>query len=126
MKTIETMNKKSLTREVYYQCIWIIKDRPRLEFLVTALDCSRNAEAGEFILRADRYGGILREEVMEEAEFKLECIEKAIEAVPEDYRDGILANIVEMRAFGDEAHPNTWKRWKRVFIYELARRLRLY
>lgn len=124
MKTIEMKNR--LPREVYYQCIWIIKDMPRLEFLTTTLDCSRNAEDGEYLLKADRYEGVLIEEVMEEAEFKLECIQKAIEVVPEDYRDGILANIVEMRAFGDEAHPNTWKRWKQMFIYDVARRLRLY
>jgi phosphomethylpyrimidine synthase len=54
------------------------------------------------------------------AAYELGCIERALEGVPEVYREGLLDNIVNKTPFGDFAHPNTWKRWKLVFLYELA------
>ncbi|MBQ6621419.1 MAG: hypothetical protein IJH75_01110 [Mogibacterium sp.] len=98
-----------LPHAVHYQCIWIVRDRARLEALVR----QKEQENG-------------RSAAAETAAFHLECIRRALETVPECYRSGILDNI-EGRRTGYEpyAHLNTWKRWKQRFLYELARELRL-
>ena len=66
---------------------------------------------------------VLSERVIKQAASDIRCIYSALERVPEVYRKGIMDNIVDREPFDDLAHPNTWKRWKLVFLYELAREL---
>ena len=62
-------------------------------------------------------------------------VDKALEAVPEEYRDGVLYHTIfhgnkgiiggKGSAWSGDmfsiAHPNTWKKWKTRFILEYAR-----
>ena len=66
---------------------------------------------------------VVSDSVRVRAEYELDCIGRALAKVPEEYRMGILSNIVHKTEFGDFAHPNTWKKWKQIFIAELAREL---
>ena len=111
-----------LPKEVYHRCLWIVRDRSRLERLASVLDYD-----GE-----DTWDGGFAEDVSvvtdaaaRHAAYELECIDSALESIPEVYREGLLDNIVNKTPFGDFAHPNTWKRWKLVFLHELARALNL-
>ena len=90
------------------------------------------SSAGGDNAREDMFSGeitpeskVVREIVKERAEFELDCIGRALAKIPEEYRMGILSNIVDKTEFGDFAHPNTWKKWKQIFIAELARELGL-
>ena len=62
-------------------------------------------------------------------------VDKALEAVPEEYRNGVLYHTIfhgnkgiiggKGSAWGGDmfafAHPNTWKKWKTRFILEYAK-----
>lgn len=128
MKVIEcnSSNKRLLTRPIYNQCLWIVKDYPRLFSLVDLQVVGNQEYPGEVILYADDKYGLISEEVIKEARHKLICIEESIKCIPEELRKGILDNIVEGKQFSDYPSPNTWKRWKHVFIETLAKKLYLY
>lgn len=100
-----------LPTPVYHQCIWIIRDMERL-----------SAVAEESCLT----------EAVLTARSRLECISSALSAVPAEYRAGILDSICSRGGssqgvfMNDYACINTWKKWKQIFIYTLARNLSLY
>lgn len=88
-----------LPKAVYYQCIWTVRDIDRLAAI--SVD--------------DKY-----------ARFRLEAIYTSLEVVPSEYRKEVLKSIIDYgRGYSDDAHENTWKRWKKAFITELAHKLRL-
>ena len=90
---------ETLPKAVYYQCIWTVRDIDRLR-----LRSEHDAYAAE----------------------RLEAIYCALETVPEEYRDRLLDSIAYYGSgYDDSAHENTWKRWKKAFISELAIRLHL-
>ena len=104
-------------REVYYRCIWTVRDTARMIRLTTSLDAEPGVDSDD--LR------IVNAEVIDQASRDLECINAALAAVPEVYRTGIMDNIVSRKPFDDLAHPNTWKKWKQIFLHELAKRMHL-
>lgn len=88
-----------LPKAVYYQCIWLVRDIDRL---------------------------VVLSEVDEYARFRLDAIYKALDVVPLEYRDDVLKSITQYgKGYSDNAHENTWKHWKKKFIFELAHNLRL-
>lgn len=113
----KTAQEISLPREVFYRCIWTVRDMKRLSEIA-------NAAAAEAEIMSDE-GKIVSEDVIIQAVFTLKCINAALGKVPEVYRTEIMDNIIKKEAFSDLAHPNTWKRWKLVFLYELAREMHL-
>lgn len=106
-----------LPREVYYRCLWTVRDIRRIMEIAGAASGMPDADAAD--------ARIVSESVIAQAAADLGHIRRALESVPEEYRSGILDNIISREPFGDEAHPNTWKRWKLVFLHELARELHL-
>lgn len=119
---------RGFNRNIYKQCVWIIKDYYRL----LALSEMDKNDYGSSVLIKDindcgfeEYGHIMGQNVIDEAKFKIQCISNALLEVPEEYRSGLFKNIVENEDFDDDASYNTWKRWKLVFIRNLARNLNL-
>jgi len=115
--------KMRVPKPVYYQCVWILKDIERLKRL-EAVDNYRSSN-DEFVVFVDEEEVIRNAEVLYQARFKLECIRRALLAVPEDYRQMTIDSIVYGLSFGDMAHENTWRRWRQIFIRELAGNLNL-
>lgn len=110
-----------LPREVYYRCVWTVRDSARLSSLASASEMTGTDTSDGFYEDA----AIIPDDVAARAAFEIESIRKAIHKVPEVYREGLLDNIISKKQFDDFAHPNTWKRWKLVFLYELAMELRM-
>lgn len=58
-------------------------------------------------------------------ERKKACIDKGLAAIPEEYRKLLMKNICEKVSFTDSAfdcaHMQTWKYWKNMLIWEVAR-----
>ena len=125
MEKIEMKTVKHLPREVYYQCIWIIKDMERLEKLTMRLKSSEMFDSDEIVFYMDDMDTVQPVNVLEAAAEKMRCIKAALDTIPEEYRQPILDNIIHMTACGDGACLNTWKKWKQKFIFELARNLNL-
>lgn len=89
----------TLPKAVYYQCTWTVRDIDRLKVMSEV-----NEYAGE----------------------RLDAIYGALSVVPEEYRQALLESIAYYGSgYDDCAHENTWKRWKKQYIAELARRLKL-
>ena len=63
--------------------------------------------------------------MLSQAMYKLDCISRALEDVPSEYRQGTIDTIVDNTPFTDLAHENTWRKWRRVFIRNLAKELDL-
>lgn len=124
-----------LPKEVYYRCLWTVRDMKRLEKLASVLDVRASGkkikpallQTGETVQEEADPGAVslVPDDVAGRAQRELKCISNALKKVPEVYREGLLDNIIGKEPFGDFAHPNTWKKWKLVFLYELARELRL-
>lgn len=119
-------HKLVLPSEVYYQCLWVVRDMERLKELAEEPECE-NRVAEEVL----QYEGVqfqvnsleIPPEVAE-AKFKLGCIRRALEVVPETYREAVLQNILQRGGgYNNMAHENTWKKWKQRFIYVLAENL---
>ena len=106
-----------LPREVYYRCLWTVRDISRIREIACAAPGMPESDA--------EGGQIVSADVIRQAAADLKHISRSIEAVPEEYREGILDNIINREPFGDQAHPNTWKRWKLVFLHALAAELHL-
>jgi len=119
-----------LPREVFYRCLWTIRDAERLMMLAGILADERAFAELETILphtdtRPDTGVMIVSDVTARQAESELRCIERAIGKIPSVYRKGLLDNIINKTPFDDNAHPNTWKRWKLVLLYELALELHM-
>ena len=143
----KTAQDIKLPREVYYRCLWTVRDVTSLRQLADTaslvagsmseypdregtIDHGRRQTFDEGVFDHSRMQTsdddtymILSERVVKQAASDIRCIQSALEHVPDVYRKGIMDNIVMKTPFDDLAHPNTWKRWKLVFLYELAREL---
>lgn len=109
MKEYQSVKRKDLVlpREVYYECVWIVRGMDRLERMVA------DGGAGNAVAR-------------EEAWVRLYAIRSALEKIPECYREGVLRSVMERGGMVPEgAHENTWKRYKQIFLHELAKQLAL-
>ena len=119
---------RGFNRNIYKQCVWIIRDYYRL----LALSEMDKQDYGSCVFVKDvndyefeEYAHIMSQNVIDEAKFKIQCISNALLDVPEEYRSGLFKNMAENEDFDDDASYNTWKRWKLVFVRNLARNLNL-
>lgn len=100
----------SLPREVYYQCVWMIRDMERLKSLVESSD----SDAGP-------------DDRIDDAIVKIDCLNRALEEIPDYYRKGIIESVkVRGGGFDEFAHANTWKKRKTRFMQAFAANLGLY
>ena len=54
-----------------------------------------------------------------------EAVEQALVHIPEEYRKAVFDNIRYGERFPDTAHRSTWFRWKRKFVWCVAKKLKL-
>ncbi len=118
-------NDIKLPKAVYHRCMWLVRDAARLEKLAASAAGDENSSPDTPYDEIQGSVTVAGEDTLRRAAFETDCIRRALEKIPEVYREGLLENIVNKAPFGDFAHPNTWKRWKLVFLYELAKELRL-
>lgn len=112
-----------LPKAVYHQCMWIVRDIDRL-YRLDAMNRHGQRE-DELVFYEDENCSTISNEVTKEASWKIGCIKEALTKIPEEYRIDTLDSIVDGVRPSAIAHENTWKKWRRVFISELAYNLRL-
>lgn len=115
--------KDRVPKQVYFQCIWTVKDIERLKRLEAISNYSK--DSNEMVFFVDEEDVIRDAAVLEQAAWKLGCIRKAITKLPKEYRQATIDSIVFNVPYGDIAHENTWRKWRQVFIRELAKNLLL-
>ena len=118
-----TERKDRVPKQVYFQCIWTVKDIERLKRLEAISNYSK--DSNEMVFFMDEEDVIRDAAVLEQAAWKLGCIRKAITKLPKEYRQATIDSIVFNVPYGDIAHENTWRKWRQVFIRELAKNLLL-
>lgn len=125
-KIVLNGNKSRKTpKAVRQQCIWLVKDYERLASL--AKRGVENSRFGpyEIVLYADEKEGLIPADVVDNAMYKVKCINLALEDIPVEYRKGIIANIIYQKKYGATADIKTWEEWKNKFIENLAKKLSL-
>lgn len=119
--------KRIMPREVYYQCLWMVRDIDRLEKIADMMSVLDKHSKEEVVFIADDTEVLVYETIIREAVRRLNCINDALETIPEEYRKGVIEIIKKVRPFyPDTAHENTWNKWKRSFIYRLARNMDMF
>ena len=114
-------NEYSVPKAVYYQCIWLLKDIDRLRKLEAVSNYAGRGD--ELVFFADDEDVIRDTEVLRTAKHNLNCIRKALLKIPEEYRQGTIDSISYNVPYSDMAHENTWRKWKQVLVWELAKNL---
>lgn len=105
---IDNKYEKNIPKTIYFECIWIIRDKKRLEKILAG--------------KIDDYG-----EVERNAFYKLDSIHRAILKIPAEYRAVILESITYgLKNKNIYIHENTIKKYKREFVFNLAKNLALY
>jgi len=112
-----------LPKAVHHQCMWIVRDIDRLYRLDAIYRHGRRDD--ELVFYENENCRSVSYAVAKEASGKLACIKEALRKVPEEYRIDLLDAIVDGSKPSVYAHENTWKKWRRVFISELAIKLNL-
>lgn len=56
-------------------------------------------------------------------EDRLKAVEQALVEIPEEYRKGIMDNIMYDARYPRDASRNTYSEWKRRFIHKVAKKM---
>ena len=106
-----------LDRAEYQETIWYIRQYPKFlkekESIIQGkgqnFNYPRGSEVGDPTAMT-----VIR---LERVERRLKPIQDALEKVPEEYRGGLMRNIIYHVRYPDYADTSTWKRWRRRFVW---------
>ncbi len=125
------MKEYVLPEAVYRQALWAIKDIGRLKSELNRLIEDVDSIPGRGFVNESTVKGGYSDITAKKAERlvtltnRIDNIESALFYVPERYRMGLRRKLHEGGSFGDEFHPNTWKKWQQVYVYHVAKNLGL-
>ncbi len=128
---VKRMKDYVLPEAVYRQALWAVKDFNRLkEELNRAVENIDNIHSPNFF--NESIGSGLYSDITAKKADKLitltnriDSIESAFFYIPEKYRWGIRNKLMDGGRFGDDFHPNTWKKWQQVYLFHVAKNLGL-
>lgn len=128
------MKDHVLPQPVYRQALWAVKDLLRMKSRLNELRRQAYTVGERDLLKpCVGYGsGFVCDSTGRSAveianlSSRIDAIVSAFDTVPEKYREGIEAKLVYDIPYSDDYHPNTWKRWQQVFIYNVAMNLHIF
>lgn len=115
--------------ELYRETIYFIRQYPEYIQILRTTDPAVPGSTG------DQTGGgrenrISRPTEMQainraELQYRVSIINKAIQAVPQAYREGVWRHVIYQEKYTEDevywyANINTWKLWTQRFVYEVA------
>ena len=106
--------------EARQRAIWLIRDYPNIKALVNALDgFPSGAASGP---RSTLPHSSTEDAATKRAELSIQtdAVEKAMQAIPMEYRRGVWRSIVYRERYPETASLKTWKKWRQRFIYLVA------
>ena len=109
-----------LPREVYMQTVWFIRDYPRIKEEYDGLIEKSHPMDGQ--PRGTDVGDPTGQTAIRCAELsdKLKAVDDALGAIPKEYRQYIFESVVYRAPYPSFAALNTWKTYRRRFIYFVA------
>lgn len=113
-----------LPKELYMQTLWFIRRYPaaRLEY--------ENCIGKSVEQDGQPHGFGISDPTARDAALRIylrrqfEPVDKALTAIPPEYRKGLMDNIIEREPYPDYADLTTWKRWKRRLVFFVAAEIR--
>lgn len=125
------MKEYVLPEAVYRQALWAVKDVNRLKGeLKKEIDSIENLHS-PYYFNEPVGKGLYSDSTAKKGDKlliitnRIDSIEAALFYIPEKYRKGMRDKLIDGGSFGDEFHPNTWKKWQQVFIFHVAKNLGL-
>ena len=127
------MKNHVLPQPVYRQALWAVKDLLRLKARLGELRMEAYVPGERnMLITCSGYGtgyvcDVTGNKATEIANLsrRIDAIVSAFDAVPEQYRKGIEDKLIYDVPYSDDYHPNTWKRWQQVFIFNVAKNLQI-
>ncbi len=116
-----------LPKAVYYQALYAVRDYDRLcEEYRDILNGSAPSADGQ--PRGTKIGDPTEQkaERLLEVSEKLDAIERALNQLPEEYRMIVFNNVRYQRPYPYTAGVSTWSRWRRRFLFYVAKYLHLW
>jgi hypothetical protein len=117
-------NPYYLPRPLYKMSLAFIRDHHRMKEEYKAI-CEMSPPPADGLPRGSATGnpterlGIRRMELSN----AIDAVEAALQAIPEEYRKGVYANIVLFQRYPDDANPRTYRRYKAKFVYKVAEKM---
>lgn len=128
----ESAKGLKLPDTVYRQAVWAARDLPRLRKKLSELEEERDTlyAADPSRERLSRNGSVFDMTGKKAAELaqlsqRVRAMEAAFEITPDKYQQGIRDYLCLGEAYPETFHRNTWKRWQKVVIYQLAVNLKI-
>ena len=112
---------------VYYQSLWAVRDLERMEERLEELEESKGGGTKSLVQESGKNyngGSSVENSAMEMAilQERVDAIYKALQIVPEMYRDTVIENIVLKDNMS--IYPSRmWKIWKQKFLFHVAKNL---
>ena len=108
-----------LTKEAYQETIWFIRRYPQFEKQHRNLIDLRSIDYDKITGSGSGYSDPVAAAVIraERVKKKISAIDNGLLMVPEEYRKGLVDNIIKKKPYPYFADTSTWKRWKRRFVY---------
>ncbi len=117
-------NPYRLPHNLYMRVLYLVRDYERLqairrEILLESPSPDGTPHSG---IGSPTEGKALRMYAIGQ---ECDAVERALAAVPAEYRRGILANICRRAPYPSDAGSETYGRWRRKFLYQVAKNLHL-
>lgn len=113
-------NPYQLPHNVYMQCLYAVRDYDRIqEEMKDILYASPGVSDG--MPRGTDISDVTANKVVrrEALQSRCEAIEQSLKQIPVEYRRGVIRGIMG-DSYPDDANPETYRRWKRRFLYYVA------
>lgn len=113
--------KYRLPREVYQSVLWDIRSYRRY-----CLEYERILSESPAPADGQPRGGTTSDPTLskviklDRVTARIKPIEQALVKIPEEYRAGIMAAIIEREVYPDFADRHTWAKWRQRFVYWVA------
>lgn len=117
-------NKYQLPGTVRMRVIWLVRDYDRMKAeYYSLLDNGNGPPDGQ--PRGSTTGNPTERIGAKRAELSrnLEAIEQALNIIPTEYRRGVWNNVVYRSRYPMDAGEATYRRWKKKFLYNIAKNM---
>ena len=115
--------KYILSKNTYYKTIWFIREYSEKKTAYNNIFWSYMVMDGQprgtEVSRPTEQRGELAIRLAQE----LNAVDKALARLPEYYRKPVLENIVDHKRWPNLADPKTYKKYKRQFVYYVAKNM---
>ena len=116
-------NKYVLSKNCYFKTIWFIREYNEKKEEYNTISWSFSVMDGQPRGNAISRPTERRGEKAIKLALELDAIEKALARLPEYYREPVLNNILYKKHWPDMADPKTYKKYKRQFVYYVAKNM---